>query len=379
MALPIFFTALYLSLLVLDEVEQESELSSSSSSHMRQQQQQPTSLPPCPPLQVEGHWDIDLGESPGKVAPHLLGFDSGGVCTIPPFEPWVQGRGRKILMIGDSQTRFMMHDVAVAMFHCKGLVWVDPWRCEWVLPGGSAATAAAGTPPPTQGPCSDLFQYSCAKRHHSDLHLSDAATGNTLEFVWTVSAEELSRGKAKERLMDPQYHAALVNVGLWDVEVKIGKEGQSAAAVSSSSPLSLPHHCSWITSIVPETLGAAKAANPGLASKFVWWTPPFGEPYRGNNARFPKDVLGVMNECSRVGVVDRSGLHFFNASKLFSLPSRVMDILTARSAGAGAEKDKEGEGKLLSMDGYHPSGAARRVFLDHLFNHFQVVSQSNAQ
>ena len=126
----------------------------------------------------------------------------------------------------------------------------------------------------------------------------------------------------------------------------------------------------------------------------MWWTPPYGEPHGGNSARFPAVVLGVMNECSRVGVVDRSGLHFFNASKLFSLPSRVMDILTARSAaaaagvaGAGAGVARGGreggegekEGMLLSMDGYHPSVEVRKVFLDHIFNHFQVAAQSSAQ
>jgi hypothetical protein len=360
-ALPLLFSAFYVFLLALDEVEQESELPPTT--HVRLAEHR-APLPPCPPFpafQVEGHWEVDLGEHPGQVAPRLLGFDSGGVCSVPPFEPWVQGKGRRILMVGDSQSRFMMHDVAVAMFACKGLVWVDPWKCEWVHPG---------LPPPTQGPCADLFHYSCAKRHHSDLHLTDPSSGATLEFVWTVSAEELSRGKARERLMDPQYHAALVNVGLWDVEVKAGKTGEEGAA--AASPLSLAHHCSWVTSIVPETLGAAKAANPGLAHSFVWWTPPYGEPHRGNSARFPMGALGVMNECSRVGVVDRSGLHFFNASKLFSLPSRVTDILTARSAAA------EGEGKLLSMDGYHPSVQVRKVFLDHLFNHFQVAAQTTS-
>ena len=84
------------------------------------------------------------------------------------------------------------------------------------------------------------------------MHLTDPSTGASLEFVWSVSAEEVSRGKARERLMDPQYHAALVNVGLWDVEVKAGRKGEKeGGAGAAASPLSLAHHCSWVTSIVP--------------------------------------------------------------------------------------------------------------------------------
>ena len=292
---------------------------------------------PCPLLRVGGTWKV--GGLPTDV--RLEGFES--TCALRHFGEYVSGGNRKLLAIGDSQVRFLVQDIAVEMFGCVGFKWVSPYTCSY------------DPSLPLKGPCFQLVSYSCEKRQHADLHLRDFDRNLSLDFLWTVSAEEITGAGVRGALQDASYDAVMMSLGLWDVEVK--KE--------VSNPLSLPHHCSWMATFAADSLKQAALTNPRLERSLVFFTPPYPEPYHGNMLRFPANSLSLMNDCSRVAVEDLAGLHFFNATPLFLSPPPVMDALTAL-----ARRTDNEAGMLLTMDGYHPRESVRKVFLHHLFHYF---------
>jgi hypothetical protein len=256
---------------------------------------------------------------------------AGAPNALLPLTPL---QGRRVALVGDSVSRFVFLDLAVALFSCGGLAW-DGAAC-----GGAPAAASAV--------CAALLVFACTGRKHESLSLSDGRT--TLDFVWAPFAEQLHHGAFKALLADPP-HALLVSLGFWDVSVK-----------SMGADKSVAHHCAWM-SHAKELVRDAVAVTPKLARALRFWQPPGTEPRGGNDKRIPWAAMEVVDGCS----ADGFGALFVNTSALLRVPASVFAELASWAAA-----DPLG-GALLTAEGFHPRREARAVLLNGFLLHFTAV------
>ena len=232
--------------------------------------------------------------------------------------------GRKVALVGDSVSRYLAIDLAVALFDCS-LGW-NGASCE-----GAASASASPV-------CSQLHSYACHEKKHESLHL-EGSGGTTLTFVWVTVAEALTHDSFRSLLADATWDAILVSLGMWDVAVK------------TEGSLSVAHHCGWMHSHVKEVLESALGAHQGLQHRLRFWQPPFTEPANNNHVRIPHSDMATVNECSRHAF---PGSMYTNTTAMLSAPAEAFSaLLSARAA-------------LLTMEGYHPTMQVRAVLLQAL-------------
>ena len=324
-----------------------------------------TELPFCTPLESGGHW---------RIAP-------GSAASPPAQEAWVTPgcalrawskdnlRNRRIAIVGDSVSRFLMFDLAATMFRCPPLVDCNPTTCNSGVPEGVTRDADS-----LREPCASLYQYTYVTRLHENLYLTDPKLNASLDLYWISYAEEFLRhGWVKPLFVNPAYDAFIVSVGLWDVGVK-PKPGLDVTP-------SVAHHCAWMVSHVKDMfLNALFPANPSLQRNVLYWTTSYSEPYRNPNSptteyeRFPHDQLDTVNRCSRMTFRDALGTAFFNASATVRAPApllagmlRASNASTPAAAAAAGLKDAS---RLLTLDGYHPNRLTRAALLDEIMNYY---------
>lgn len=311
----------------------------------------------CPPLESGGYWS-------GLASPDPTTPLSQGEWVTPgcKLRTWSRGdfRNRRIAIIGDSVSRFVMFDLAAEMFRCPALVDCNPRVCNSGIPDSISKDVGS-----LREPCASLYQYTYVKRLHENLYLRDPVLNASLDLYWISYAEEFLRhGWVKPLFVNPAYDAFIVSLGLWDVGVK-PKPGLDVTP-------SVAHHCAWIVSHVKDLfLNTLFLANPSLKRNFLFWTTTYSEPYRNPNAptteyeRFPHDQLDTVNRCSRMAFKDALGTPFFNTSSLLRSPPRVLSRLVA------AEKSNDTDGaRLLTLDGYHPHRITRAALISEIMNHY---------
>ena len=89
-------------------------------------------LPYCAPLASGGRWE--LGPAGG---PPVQGAWLTPGCALRPWGP-DDLRNRRIAIVGDSVSRFLMFDIASAAFGCPPLVDCNPRKCSSGVPEGAA-------------------------------------------------------------------------------------------------------------------------------------------------------------------------------------------------------------------------------------------------
>ena len=299
------------------------------------------------PSLLAGRWRVAAGTA--TAPPSLLAWESApGGCQGAPsgaLVPLAPLRGRKLALVGDSVTRYMMVDLATELFDCAWLGWDGAFCSPTAAPPASGASPA----------CALLHAFACTGNKHADLLLTDGET--TLSFVWVTTAEDLTHGSFRGVLGDPAVDGTAVSLGFWDVAIKTEGAAKSVA-----------HHCAWMLSHVQAMLADALAGRPPgwpglLPSRVIFWQPPFTEPLNKNHERIPRGDLEVVNGCT-ASALTPLGLALANTSDLLDLPPSIFEELLfweAREPKLGA---------LLTMEGYHPRREVRRVLLNALLLYF---------
>jgi hypothetical protein len=255
----------------------------------------------------------------------------GGCAGAPPSPLGLAPlrRGRQLVLVGDSVTRYLFLDIAMELFRCHLLAW-DGARC---LPGEVLALSPA---------CAALQEFACRGKRHESLTLAEEG-GATLRFVWAPYAEQLHL-ELRALLASPRVDGVAVSLGFWDAEG--GEKG-------------LAHHCAWMLGFIQGELQRARAG------RAVFWAPPATEPRGGNHKRIPAPVMEAANGCSR----DAFGAAAFaNTSALMGLPPGVFSELLAPEGA-----DPRLGGALLTEDGYHPVLKVRAVLRSALLLHFYAA------
>jgi hypothetical protein len=274
-------------------------------------------------------------------------------------------RNRRIAIVGDSVSRFLMFDIASAAFGCPPLVDCNPRKCSSGVPEGAAKVAST-----LREPCASLYRYTYVTRLHENLYLRDALRNASVDLYWITYAEDFMRHAwVKPLFLQRSYDAFIVSVGLWDVGAKPKPEESVVPSVA--------HHCAWTVSHVQDMFfNTLLLANPSLKDTLLYWTTAYAEPFRNTGAkqteieRFPHEQLDTVNRCSRMAWRDHLGFAFFNATPLLRAPGPVIEQLRAFEA---ANDTAAGAGKLLTLDGYHPNRATRAAVIDEMMNHFLEV------
>lgn len=295
------------------------------------------------PSLLAGRWRVAAGTA--SAPPSLLAWEPAlGGCQGAPsgaLVPLAALRGRKLALVGDSVTRYMMVDLASELFACAWLGWDGAFCSPAAAPPASGASPA----------CALLHAFACTGNKHADLLLTDGET--TLSFVWVTTAEDLTHGSFRGVLGDAAVDATAVSLGFWDVAIKTEGAGKSVA-----------HHCAWMLSHVQAMLADALAGRPpgwpGLQpSRVIFWQPPFTEPLNKNHERIPRGDLEVVNGCT-ASALTPLGLELINTSDVLDLPPSTFAELLRWEA-----RDPQ-MGALLTMEGYHPRREVRRVLLNAL-------------
>lgn len=215
--------------------------------------------------------------------------------------------------------------------------------------------------PPLSPECSELLEFM-SKKSHGDLLQYLPEKNITLQFVWVQSYVEFSWNKWQERLFGGgpaamHYDALLISVGLWDMDQFAGGRA------------SLSRHCTSISVVVDFFLRTflPQDRSGTLASRILVWGIPFSEPFvhpltgHSLTERFPWAWLQDANECVK-RAMEGTPLRFLNTSTLLQVPSDVYRVLEAQSGGTTPGAD----GRMLTLDGYHPSREVRAILLDEL-------------
>ena len=313
-------------------------------------------LPYCAPLASGGRWE--LGPAGG---PPVQGAWLTPGCALRPWGP-DDLRNRRIAIVGDSVSRFLMFDIASAAFGCPPLVDCNPRKCSSGVPEGAARVAAT-----LREPCASLYRYTYITRLHENLYLHDALRNASVDLYWITYAEDFMRHAwVKPLFAQRSYDAFIVSVGLWDVGAKPKPEDHVVPSVA--------HHCAWSVSHVQDMFyNTLLLANPSLKDTLLFWTTAYAEPFRNTGMkqteieRFPHDQLDTVNRCSRMAWRDHLGMAFFNATPLLRAPAPVIELLREYEA---TNNTAVGAGKLLTLDGYHPNRATREAVIGEMMNHF---------
>jgi hypothetical protein len=316
-------------------------------------------LPFCAPLASGGRWDL----GPPGVAPVQGAWETPG-CRLRPWGP-DDFRNRRVAIVGDSVSRFLMFDIASAAFGCPPLVDCNPRKCSSGIPEGAAKVAST-----LREPCASLYRYTYVTRLHENLYLRDALRNASVDLYWITYAEDFMRHAwVKPLFAQRSYDAFIVSVGLWDVGAKPKPEESVVPSVA--------HHCAWSVSHVQDMFyNSLLLANPTLRDTLLFWTTAYAEPFRNTGAkqteieRFPHDQLDTVNRCSRMAWKDHLGFAFFNATPLLRAPAPVIELLRTYEA---TNNTAVGAGKLLTLDGYHPNRATRAAVVDEMMNHFKEM------
>ena len=299
-------------------------------------------LPYCTSLPdlFSGAWEVQRAAAGALRLGRWLPSPPHGGCAGAPDAALVSlaplRGGKQVALVGDSISRFLFIDLAMALFDCGGALAWDGARC---LPGDIA--------PPLPPPCAALQEFACRGKRHESLSL--AAGGAALHFVWAPFAETLHR-ELRALLASPHIDAAAVSLGFWDVAVKTEGAGVGAH-----------HHCAWCATFLREEMQRAAAEGNPLAQRLVFWQPPRAEPRGGNLARLPADAMALVDGCSRAAF----GRAFVNTSGILGHAPGVLEELAAWEAA-----DPRSGGALLTADGFHPTQRVRCALLNALLLHF---------
>jgi hypothetical protein len=316
----------------------------------------------CAPLESGGHWKTVPATS---TEPAQQGEWVTPGCRL---RPWGKEnlRNRRIAIVGDSVSRFLMFDLAATMFSCPPLVDCNPTICKSGVPDGIGREADS-----LREPCASLYRYTYVTRLHENLYLTDPKLNASLDLYWISYAEEFLRhGWVKPLFLNPKYDAFVISVGLWDVGVK-PRPGLDVTP-------SVAHHCAWIVSHVKDMfINTLLPGNPALKRNVVYWTTSYSEPYRNPNSptteyeRFPHDHLDTVNRCSRMTFKGALGMGFFNASNAVRAPPALLEGML-RAGNATSPSGRDGS-RLLTLDGYHPNRRTRAALLDELMNYYVAM------
>jgi len=320
----------------------------------------------CTPLDSGGYWSGFQSSPP----------ETQGEWVTPgcKLRPWSRAnfRNRRIAIIGDSVSRFLMFDLAAHMFRCPPLVDCNPKICNSGIPDKISKDVGS-----LREPCASLYQYTYVTRLHENLYLRDPSLNASLDLYWISYAEEFLRhGWVRPLFVNPAYDAFIMSLGLWDVGVK-PKPGLDVIP-------SVAHHCAWIVSHVKDLfLNTLFLANPSLKRNILFWTTSYSEPYRNPNSptteyeRFPHDNLDTVNRCSRMAFKEALGTPFFNTTSILKAPPPVLARLLSAEWGDNRTKSAttvsasgEDASKCLTLDGYHPHRATREALINEMMNHY---------
>jgi hypothetical protein len=202
-----------------------------------------------------------------------------------------------------------------------------------------------------------------SKKSRGDLFQYLPTHNISLQFVWLQSYVEFSWNKWQERLFGGgptalHYDALLMSAGLWDVD-------QSAGGSAS-----LTRHCTSVSVVVDFFLRTflPQDRSGTLQSRILVWGAPFPEPFvhplTGHSLveRFPPESVEEANQCVSKALESTRSMRFLNTSSLLRVPSGVYRVLEAQSGGTTPGSD----GRMLTLDGYHPSRKVRALLLDEL-------------
>jgi hypothetical protein len=271
-------------------------------------------------------------------------------CTLEPWRESVDGKS--IVVVGDSVSRYLYFDLAWELHNCP------PWQSNyWHVP------ALAPDAPPSLSPqCTELMEF-ISKKSRGDLLQYLPRRNITLQFVWVQSYMEFSWNKWQERLFGGgptalHYDALLMSAGLWDVDQLAGGSA------------SLARHCTSISVVVDFFLRTflPQDRSGTLQNRILVWGAPFSEPFvhplTGHSLveRFPPASVEEANQCVSIALESTRSMRFLNTSSLLKVPSDVYRVLEAQSGGTTPGSD----GRMLTLDGYHPSRRVRALLLDEL-------------
>ena len=339
----------------------------------------PTFLPPvCPPLLSErGSWELNASAAPALV---LSAFRQPYACRAYPW----RGSGlanRSLAFVGDSVSRFAFFHLAWHLVGCPSVALSDPLL--WFgppMPGRPSVPSPAVAAHPT---CASLFAFMYA-RAHGDLFVPVPALNLTLHFLWLARALDLvtlpwvdallARGEVAGIAagdappQPPRPDAIFLSVGYWDAG-SVGERRLPWAWEGGEVDWYAPgaaRHCQALSNL--EATFREVYLPSGLRDKLVLWATPFSEPYVnpfwGFSAykKFPHHELGIANRCT-ADFAAGLGLRFLNSTALLRATGALLRRLELQEGGGDGA-----DGRLFTIDGYHPAPPPREALLDELIN-----------
>ena len=318
-------------------------------------------LPICSPLSsARGHWEI------AGAHPRLVAWRPPVPCTAFPWREALANR--HLVFIGDSVSRYVFWDLSWALLSCPALPTA-------VLNGPPIMGAALEPPPALTGDCDALFTFMF-RHSHGDLGLHLPERNLTLSFLWLAHAhmlpavtwaDELLGGGRLGGARAPD--AVFLSLGYWDVS------GERRAQLVDWGSASTDRHCEALRNMDTTFRDVYLQQHPALPTKLIIWGTPYSEPYVnphwGHSAliKFPPAKLDAVNGCTEAWSRGL-GLRYLNTSTLLRAPPGAFAQMLA---DAGEGKPADADGRLLTIDGYHPAPPSRAALLDELLNSAAVL------